>query len=163
METILLKIAITFLIQEQNIRKEKESNQSKNDSYEYVTAIDPIPGGYEHNIRILERTVLTNAPFRENEVIIVISRLNKKENLIYNSHRLYTVKQYLALILKFPANKIITAIGEPVDGYGILEFYVDGKRFSALAIHKNKELQVTEEEEFTPFFYLPTPKQKNKK
>jgi hypothetical protein len=149
MEVILLKMALIFLMQENNAIKQNNTKQIK-------------PDGYEYALFVLDHMSPINLPLKENEVIIVISRLGKGENPIYNKRRLFTVKSYLTKDLKVPENKLVTAIGEPVEGYGILEFYINSKKSYILTAGKNQEMAITELSTLTPRYYLPKPKFRKK-
>jgi len=75
-------------------------------------------------------------------VIIAIARLgNRETSRIQNRRRLLAVKNHL---VKYgvPVQKIITAEGERVNGYGRVELYVAGKLRNILLAHPNKALCV---------------------
>lgn len=144
---LLLLLNTLFCIQESSLSKSIDSQNIK-------------PASYEYNLYVLDR--ITGGQLAStNDLVIVISRLGKGENPVYNARRLHTVKTYLKENLHFPENNVITATGEPTNGYGILEIYIKGKKYDSLAAEKNQELWVTEIHNPSSRYYLP--KSKNSK
>lgn len=75
-------------------------------------------------------------------VIIAIARLgNRETSRVHNRRRLLAVKGYL---IKYgvPAQRIVMAEGERVDGYGRVELYAAGKLRNVLLTNPNKALCV---------------------
>lgn len=130
----------------------QESSLSKNIDSQNIK-----PTSYEYNLYVLDR--ITGGQLASTEdLVIVISRLGKGENPVYNARRLYTVKTYLKENLHFPESNIIIATGESTNSYGILEIYIKGKKYDTLAAEKNQELWITEIHNPKSRYYLPTPK-----
>jgi hypothetical protein len=96
------------------------------------------PGNCETNRVMLTEIAYVAKKLDEKEIVVAIVRLGKGELPIMNKRRLYTIKAYLEL----PPDKLVTAEGEPTNGYGVVEFYIKGKPYLVLALGKNKELEV---------------------
>jgi hypothetical protein len=72
--------------------------------------------------------------------LIVIARLGHRENSRQlNLSRLKAITKYLN---RYPDTKLITAEGGQVNGYGCLEFYVNGKRLYVIPIIKNANIDL---------------------
>ena len=75
-------------------------------------------------------------------LVIVIARLgNGETSRAYNRWRLIAVKNYLSRY-SLPAQRIVTAEGERVNGYGRVELYVAGKLRVVLLANRNRSLCV---------------------
>jgi hypothetical protein len=103
--------------------------------------IDPKPTNCENHIAILEAA---HHDAGKEGLIIVIARQGTGENRRdINRRRLYNARAYLTDYLKLRAPEtIITAEGEPVNGYGRIELYVGGRLYYALALRRNADLVV---------------------
>ncbi len=78
-----------------------------------------------------------------NGVIILIARLGKDETRReLNRRRLYNVSFLYKVTFGIPAEKIVVAQGEKVDGYGRVEIYWNGEMIGALPVFKNKDIYV---------------------
>jgi hypothetical protein len=87
---------------------------------------------------------------REEDIIIVISRLGKTEkNINLNKRRLYNVKTYLidymksSILSKHPDN-IVLAVADRTNGLGTIEIYFRGKLFSKFYLSNNEDLYIGE-------------------
>lgn len=132
--------------------------------HNYSNTLKPV--SYEHNLSTLDRITQQMASAGDN-ALIVISRLGKGENPIYNNRRLYTVKTYLKAKIHSPETRLIIATGEPTENYGLLEFYIKGKKYEVVALKKNQEFWITEIQDLNTKhdptdYYLPKPTKKNK-
>ena len=86
-------------------------------------------------------TVLAESLKNKDTTLIIIVRLGESETRRANAKRIKTLKEY---ILK-PGNnvKAIFAEVERVrKDLGVIEFYVDGKLFTALALLKNEDIPI---------------------
>lgn len=103
------------------------------------------PTGCEYNTTILDSLAQKTGL---DELIIVIARLGSNEtkpNL--NNRRLHNVRTYLTEFLTDPSvarkpETIVLAQGEAVQGFGRIEFYVNGKLVGILKIRANADLAV---------------------
>jgi hypothetical protein len=78
----------------------------------------------------------------KSKLIIVIARLGKGERAReLNRRRLYTVRTYLTAMGIAP-QRLIMAEGEPVQGYGTVEVYIEGVLAEALAVGRCQDLPV---------------------
>lgn len=105
--------------------------------------VQTTPGGCELNAAALD-SVRNEAleEVRSAGVVIVIARLgNGETSRVHNRRRLLAVKNYLSKH-GLPAQKIVTAEGERVNGYGRAELYVAGKLRTVLLANPNKALCV---------------------
>ena len=74
----------------------------------------------------------------DGEVLIVVARLERGETRAnLNRQRLDAVKESLSKH-GFPAEKIILAVGEKVNGRGRVEFYIGGKLTRVILTNRNK-------------------------
>jgi hypothetical protein len=72
--------------------------------------------------------------------LIVIARLGDGENSRQlNLARLKSIRRYLK---RYPDTRLITAEGERVNGYGCLEFYVNGKRLYVIPVIKSANIDL---------------------
>lgn len=85
----------------------------------------------------------------EEKTIIVIARLGSKDlkgNL--NKRRLYNIRAYWTEFLSEPIRRdpktIILAEGEPIKGYGQIEFYVRGELVEILKLIPNGDFPTTQ-------------------
>jgi hypothetical protein len=75
----------------------------------------------------------------EDKLIIVIARLGLKESKTRVSRqRLETVRMYLENTRAVPRERIITAEGRRVRGFGQAEIYLDGKLFMVFTFARNR-------------------------
>jgi hypothetical protein len=75
----------------------------------------------------------------EAKLIIVIARLGLKESKTRVSRRrLETVRMYLENTRAVPRERIITAEGRRVRGFGQAEIYLDGKLFMVFTFARNR-------------------------
>lgn len=102
-----------------------------------------VPGNCEANSADLDD--LRNAALEgtgTDGVIIAIARLGNRETLrVHNRRRLQAIKNYLTRH-GVPAQRIITAEGERISGYGRVELYLVGKLRTILLANPNKALCV---------------------
>ena len=78
-----------------------------------------------------------------NGVIILIARLGKDETKSeLNRRRLYNMSFLYKETFGIPAEKIVIAEGERVDGYGRVEIYWNGEMIGALLAFKDKDIHV---------------------
>lgn len=118
--------------------------------------VQTTPGGCELNAAALD-SVRNEAleEVRGNGVVIVIARLgNSETSRVHNRRRLLAVKNYLSKY-GLTSQRVITAEGERMSGYGRVELYVDGKLRTALLANRNRALCVeccdTNGVEFYPY------------
>lgn len=105
--------------------------------------VQTTPGGCELNAAALD-SVRNEAleKVREDGVVIVIARLgNDETSRVHNRRRLLAVKGYLSRY-GLHAQRIVTAEGERVSGYGRVELYIDGKLRIVLLANRNRGLCV---------------------
>jgi hypothetical protein len=103
------------------------------------------PTGCESNTAILDGLVQKTQP---DELIITIAHLGANEtrrNL--SNRRLHNVRAYLTEFLTDPSVRrkpetIVLAQGQPVQDFGSIEFYVNGKLIDTLRIRTNADLSV---------------------
>lgn len=102
------------------------------------------PENSEINHFYLKRVLSTiREKTNPNGVIILIARLGKDETgRELNRRRLYNVSFLYKEMFGIPAEKIVAAEGERVDGYGRVEFYWNGEMIGALPVFKNKDIRV---------------------
>ena len=101
---------------------------------------EPVPTNCEYNISILTGA---HRQAGDDGLIIMIARLgNGERRRELNQRRLHNARTFLVEFGSRSPDTIITAEGERVAGYGRVEFYVDGKMFSALAVGRNDDLRV---------------------
>lgn len=101
------------------------------------------PGNCEMNAALLD-SVRNDALQEENKdgTVILIARLGNGETLrVHNRRRLLITKDYLSKH-GLPAQRIVAAEGERVDGYGRVELYVAGKLQNILLSYRNKPMCV---------------------
>ena len=76
------------------------------------------------------------------KTIIVIARLGGKDSkLNLNKRRLHNVREYLT-VGKHTEQSIILAEGEPIKGYGQVEFYLDGRLIEVIKVRTNGDFAV---------------------
>src|SRR5260370_14316520 len=76
-------------------------------------------------------------------LIIIIARLGKRETRGgLNRRRLHNARTFLTEFGQRASQTIVTAEGEPVNGYGRIELYVGGKVFHVLMTNPNDDLAV---------------------
>jgi hypothetical protein len=114
------------------------------------------PGDCELNAAALD-SVRSEAREESNKdgVVLVIARLgNGETSRVHNRRRLLVAKNYLSKY-GLPAQKIITAEGQRVNGYGRVELYVSGKLQVVLLANRNKTMCVKccdpDEADFYPY------------
>lgn len=80
----------------------------------------------------------------EDGTIIAIARLGTGErSRVLNQRRLHNVRIFLTQFgWHRPPKTVITAEGEPVDGYGRIDLYVRGLLWASLAVRRNQDLIV---------------------
>jgi hypothetical protein len=75
--------------------------------------------------------------------IILIAHLSKQEkNRDLNRRRLFNVGERYRYTLKVPAEKIISAEGEGIEGFGRIEIYWNGELIGALIAQRNRDICV---------------------
>lgn len=80
---------------------------------------------------------------KDGEVIILISRLGKKENKgSLHWKRLNNVINYYKEAWKNTSKEIVAGIGKKVSGNGRIEVYADGKLIGLLIVKKNDPLSL---------------------
>lgn len=78
----------------------------------------------------------------EAKVTIAVARLGSGEqSRELNRRRLYTIRAYLTA-MGLPSQKLITAEGERVQGYGRIEVYIEGELIEVLSVERCKDLPV---------------------
>lgn len=80
----------------------------------------------------------------DDSIIIAIAHLGTGESdPELNRRRLHNVRNYLAgYNWKRPAETVVTAEGERVEGYGRVDIYVRGGHWASLAVRRNQDLIV---------------------
>ncbi len=102
---------------------------------------DPKPTNCENHIAVLEAA--HHDAGKEGLIIVIARRGNNENRLGLNRRRLYNARAYLTEYLRLRAPEtIITAEGEPVNGYGRIELYVGGRLYYVLALRRNADLVV---------------------
>lgn len=72
--------------------------------------------------------------------IIAIARLGRKESSrAIARRRLRNFREFLHLTRGIPNEKIVTAIGEPGQGFGQVDIYVNGKLFIVFYLKHNRD------------------------
>jgi len=75
--------------------------------------------------------------------IILVARLSKQErNQDLNRRRLFNVTERYRYALKVPIEKIVSAEGEQVEGFGRVEIYWNGEMIGALVARKSRDICV---------------------
>lgn len=113
------------------------------------------PKDYKYNLSVLNSINEKDLELEKDDKVLIISRLGTGETSQYNERRLYTVRSFFKKRLGLLETKLVTVTGEPINGYGILEFYVKGKKYAVLSIGKNEELWITEKHDLTLYCYMP--------
>ncbi len=92
---------------------------------------------------------------KNDKVLIIIARLGKGETpRTINGRRLHNALQYLIDKTKIAGEKIVLAEGSQLEnGFGRLEFYLNGKIVGSLLIRKNKDFCVDCCETQDPNYY----------
>lgn len=122
-----------------------------------------VPKDYKYNLSILNSINEKDLELGTDDKVLIISRLGKEENSKYNERRLYTVRSFFKKSLGLLESKVVTVVGEPINGYGVLEFYVKGKKYAVLSLDKNQELWITEKHDLSLYCYMPDSKAYQKK
>jgi hypothetical protein len=115
-------------------------------------------GNCETNTATLDR-VLNQALLgdRKDSAVIVIARLGRGEmSGELTRRRLYTVRAYFSA-RGLSSDRLVTAEGERVAGYGRIDFYIGGILFDALVADRCKDLPVGScmEDFYVEPYYLP--------
>ena len=90
----------------------------------------------------------------QGSLLILIARLGNGERRELNSRRLYNVRLKLITELAAPKERIVVAEGEPVKGFGRVEFYLVGELAGAMLVDKGKDVCVgccDADERFYPY------------
>lgn len=140
---IVTNFVILYLLQGNNI-----SQQAHN----------VVPKDYKYNLSVLNSINEEDLGLGKEDKVLIISRLGTEENFKYNERRLYTVRSFFKKRLGLLENKVVTVIGEPINGYGVLEFYVKGRKYAVLTVDKNQELWITEKHDLSLYCYMPDSK-----
>lgn len=75
----------------------------------------------------------------DSKLIIMIARLGHAEySRRLNYRRLQVLSRYLEIVRAIPKQRIIKAEGEPVEGLGRIEVYVDGRLFMIFTLKRNQ-------------------------
>ncbi len=100
------------------------------------------PGNCESNAARLDVARNKSREAGADKVTIVIARLGTGEQLReLNRRRLYTVRSYLTA-MGLSSQRLITAEGDRIQGYGRLEVYIGGKLVEVLAVERSQDLPV---------------------
>jgi len=110
------------------------------------SASDPLtlhpPDNCEGNAASLDVVRNKSGEAGENKVTIAIARLGiGEQSRELNRRRLYTVRAYLTA-MGVPSQRLITAEGERVQGYGRVEVYIGGELVEVLPVERCKALPV---------------------
>lgn len=93
-------------------------------------------GNYESTIAELDLIAQTVG---EAKVIIMIARVGNREPArSLNRLRLRAVRDYLRFTRAISEQRIITAEGDPVQGLGRVEVYLDGKLFTVFTLPRKQ-------------------------
>ena len=104
------------------------------------TQVEKKPTNCEFNISILTGA---HRMAGDDGLVIMIVRLGTGETRRELSRRrLHNARTFLIEFGQRSAQTIVTAEGDPVDGYGRVELYVGGKLFHVLMINQNGDLAV---------------------
>ena len=109
-----------------------------------------------YNSLTIDRIAAEAREFRDGPVI-AIARLGRGEiTRELNRRRLYTVRTYLQ-VRGLPTERLVTAEGERVSGYGRVDFYIRGKIFAALVADRCQDLPIGNciEDFYVEPYYLP--------
>ncbi len=117
-----------------------QNNRESQTPYSFATK----PTNCEINmIRMEAVTKVAIDGLSDKAAIIAIARLGKGEpSHRLNQRRLYNLRTYLTAYQPFPPEKIITAEGGRVGGYGRVEIYVSGKLVDVLLVNRGRDLCV---------------------
>ncbi len=101
------------------------------------------PGNCEMNAALLDsvRNEALEKANRDGTVILIARLGNGESSRVHNRRRLLIAKNYLSKY-GLPAQRIVAAEGERVDGYGRIELYVAGKLRTVLLANRNKPMCV---------------------
>jgi hypothetical protein len=110
------------------------------------SASDPLtpqpPDNCEGNSARLDVVRNKSAAAGENKIAVAISRLgNGEQSRELNRRRLYTIRSYLTA-MGLSSQKLVTAEGERVTGYGRIELYIGGELVEVLPVERCKDLRV---------------------
>lgn len=104
------------------------------------TQVEKKPTNCEFNISILTGA---HRIAGDDGLVIMIARLGTGETRQeLNRRRLHNARTFLIEFGQRSPQTIVTAEGEPVDGYGRVELYVSGRLFHVLMINQNGDLAV---------------------
>ena len=102
---------------------------------------DPRPTNCENHIAVLEAA--HHDAGKEGLIIVIARKGTGEKRRDLNRRRLYNARAYLTDYLGLRAPEtIVTAEGEPVNGYGRIELYVGGRLYYVLALRRNADLVV---------------------
>ncbi|MCA1604445.1 MAG: hypothetical protein LC775_02960 [Acidobacteria bacterium] len=101
------------------------------------------PGNCEMNAALLDsvRQEALEEAIKDGAVIVIARLGNGETSRAHNRRRLLIAKNYLSKY-GLPAQKVITAEGQRVSGYGRVELYVAGKLRVVLLANRNKPMCV---------------------
>ena len=110
------------------------------------SASDPLtlqpPDNCEGNSARLDVVRNKSRAAGENKVSIAVARLGSSEqSRELNRRRLYTIRSYLTA-MGLSSQRLITAEGERVQGYGRVELYIGGELVEVLAVERCQDLRV---------------------
>ena len=113
------------------------------------------PGNCEMNAVIFDnmRSVISEGLGRDSLVIAVARLGNGETSRGLNRRRLYNLRVRWG-VFGLPANRLIVAEGERVDGYGRVELYVSGRLYDTFVVRRNGDLCLAccgDDEEYYPF------------
>jgi len=95
----------------------------------------------EFNVPELERIA---AKIESNKYLIIVSHPERTERKSISSRRLYNAREFFkSSPYDRPTDSILIAEGEPITGYGYVDFFVEGKLELRIHVNKNAELVVT--------------------
>lgn len=139
----VLILTVAFLLLTINFVAQTQPNGEQ--SVEKGWGVPERPLNCEMNLQSLELVRrLIGGKFNNGEVAIIIARLgNEEKTLKLNHRRLYNVREALNNMLGIPREKVIIAEGEPVKGFGRIEFYLGGVMVGALLVEKNIDICVS--------------------
>jgi hypothetical protein len=108
------------------------------------------PTNCEQNSATIDQT----RSLSRESLVIAVARLGTGEtSRSWNRRRLYNLGTYWKEH-GMPAERLVLAEGEPVNGYGRIELYVTGKLFDMLLVRQNRDLCVIccgEDERYYPW------------
>jgi hypothetical protein len=136
MRTVLFKIALLVPFFMGSVSAQNQ------DKLSIPFAFSPKPTNCETNhVRLDSYAKAFRADGSPDGVIIAIARLGTGERSpILNKSRLYVVRATLVGDLKLKEQDVVTAVGNPIEGYGRIEVYLNGKLIDALLVNRGKAL-----------------------